>query len=171
MLNFLQLLYCHQTDSHSCTTCPQVVCLKCSNGLQHSIFNKGVSHILLAPAVHKPEIQMWTTEQHIWQTCCIRNAEAGLTKHWLHFKACNTPSHCHRINLDLFYRWTVLRYGRSVCRRTDWPSPCWTRRRSVVPEGFSSELLPAGRSVTPSVTSHRSCLSTKNWGCRTHILK
>lgn len=63
----------------------------------------------------------------------------------------------------LFCRWTVSRCGRSLCLRTDWPSPCWTNRRSAVREGISSKRFPAGRSVTPSVTSHRSCLSTRKW--------
>lgn len=73
----------------------------------------------------------------------------------------------HYLN-NLFDRWTVSRCGRGLCPRSGWPSLCWTLRRSAVLGGFSSERLLAGRSVNPSVTSHRSSLSTRNWVFRRH---
>lgn len=67
-----------------------------------------------------------------------------------------------------FYRWTILSCGRGLCPRADWLSLCSTCWRSAAHEGFSSERFLAGRSVTPSVTSLRSCLSTRKWAFRLH---
>lgn len=70
-----------------------------------------------------------------------------------------------------FYRWTVLRFGRGLCRGTDWLSQSSTNRRSVAPEDTSSEQSLAGSCATPSVTSLRSCLSTRSWAFRLHTAK
>lgn len=72
---------------------------------------------------------------------------------------------------NFFYRWTVLRFGRDLCRGTDWLSRSSTNRRSVAPEDTSSEQSLAGSCVTPSVTSLRSCLSTRSWAFRLHTAK